>query len=459
MDEEEITAARARERRVRRLWISGILAVVLVAGGAVAVGRSAWWDCRTGAQAGGGSLDYSLAADSPPKGLSAQADDIEKTPGVGDLLGSATLENDALLVPTAGGDFLISDAPYYAERNTFHDARLDPRTGEVAWSRGQAGQAEPPRIAGDDVLSIAAIAEGPYRISILDADDGSMQGCLDVDRFENSGIGQASAAVSPDGAQVALTTPTSVGSVATAFTIDGRKTLWETPAPRINGDATWVGDTVVLDRYDALDVNASGNALRAAETVEERASLTGLDATSGKIAWRWPGDLSGDPLPESGSTVPFVDGPEDLVVVSATTVDDDDHAERLVGVDAATGTERWSTDFDYALEAQGFGDTVLALSGDVLTALDAATGQPRWSEPVQGGASGPRPAYAQPWGEDQVVVTTGDGITIIDLRAGTLTDIPVPYDGALQLIPTDTALAVVADDVSTRQVLVFARQG
>lgn len=460
--EGELAAARAKRRRVRRLWISGVLVVVLVVSGMVAVVRSAWWDCRTGTRAGGGSLDYSLAAETSPEELSGQIDALEKIPGVGDLLGSAPLQNSLRLAPVPGGDLLVSDYPYHAERNAFHDTRLDPRTGEAAWSRGHAGQNAPPRVAGDDVLSVAAIASGPYRISVLDADDGSVQGCIDVDRPGTAGIGRTATALSPDGAQVALSAPSAAGTLVTAFAIDGRETLWERQVPFSSGEFTWVGDTVVVGRFGVEDLSESVNVLRLAQTDEERASLTSLEAGTGEIAWRWPEDLSDDPLPEAGAAVPFVDGPEDLVVVSATTVgsEDSDPQARLVGLDAATGAERWSTDVDFPPDVHGFGDTVLTYDTSTLSALDAATGEVLWSREVPGGANGPRPDYAQPWGEGQVIVPTGNGITVIELSTGDLTEIPVQRGWALRhLTVTDTALALVYDDMVTEHLLVFEREG
>lgn len=283
-----------------------------------------------------------------------------------------------------------------------------------------------------------------------------MTGCIDVDRLEDAGIGRAAAGVSPDGANVVLATPTDGGSTASAFSIDDRRPLWEAAVPGIDGMVTWVGDTVVLDRLTATDVFGSGTYIWGSSTEADRASITALDGATGEDAWTWPADLTGDASSEAGSTVPFVDGPDDLVVVSAIDVDGEDRDGRLVGLDATTGDEIWSVGFESTPDVGGFGGTVLALLGDVLTALDAATGEEIWSVPVTGGASGPRPDTSQLWGDD-VIVATGDGITIADLATGELTEIPVQNAWSMRLSVTDTALAVIVDDGSATQLLVFAR--
>lgn len=447
--------ATARSHRVR-VWVGGIAVVALLAGGAVAVVRTPWWGCHVGTSTGDSSLDYELGPETAAEGLGDLVEQVASAPGIGPLLGSAPLEQDVRLEPRADGGLVVSDFPYFAERNEFHDTSLDPVTGETSWSRGQAGQAAVPEVAGDAVLSLAAVEGGIYRLSILDGEDGSVRGCLDVERLDRAGIGRAAAGVSTDGRTVALATPAESGSAVSAYGLEDRDPVWDAALPGTEGTVTWIGDTVVADRFDTRDVYDAGSILWGDDDERARASITGLDAASGAESWTWPADLSDDATPEAGSTVPFVDGPDDVVVVSALTVEDDEHTARLVGLDSATGAELWSAATVTVPWVQGFGDTVVGLAGDVLFAVDASSGEQLWSMPVTGGASGPRPDAAQPFG-DEIIVATADGITSIDLATGDLTETSVEDAWALRLTTTSSTLAVVRDDAETRELLVFSR--
>lgn len=160
MNQPDLVAAPARRRRRRRALVGGIVVILLIAGGAVAMGRTSWWACHTGTRAGDEALDYSVEQDAVPGDLAALVEQIQSVPGVGSLAGSATLEDDVRLVPNANGDLLVSDEPYFAQRNQFHDTSLDPLSGETSWSRGQAGQAAAPAVTGVAVLNFAAVEGG-----------------------------------------------------------------------------------------------------------------------------------------------------------------------------------------------------------------------------------------------------------------------------------------------------------
>lgn len=444
-------------RRYKRALVGGIAGVALLAGGVVAVGQTPWWGCHVGTRAGNSSLEYELASNTAADEYGAAVQQIESVPGVNSLLGEASFDHDVRLAAGSEGDLLVSDYPYFGKRNEFHDASLNPTTGETLWSRGHAGQAALPDVVGDQVLAFAGVDGGIYRLSILDGSDGSVEGCIDLDRIDRAGIGRAAAGVSTDRRTVVLATPTERGSAVSAFGLEDREQLWNAALPAADGTVTWFSDTVVVDQLDSRDVYGVGPILWGNDDERTRASITGLDAETGAESWTWPKDLSQAATQEAGSTVPFVDGPDDIVVVSALTFEGDDPSSRFVGLDETTGDELWSVDTTSMPWAQGFGSTVLALSNGELFALDASSGEEIWRVPVTGGASGPRPDTAQRWGDD-VIVATGDGITIVDLATGELVETPVENAWALRLTVTDDTLAVVRDDGSNRtELLTFSR--
>lgn len=438
--------------------MAGIAVAVLLVGGVVAWGQTPWWSCHAATRTGADPLGYELAPSPESVDIGALAEQIQSVPGVGHLLGTASLEQDVHLAEGAGGDLLVSESPYFSERNAFHDVSVNPVTGESTWSRGQAGQSAAPDVEGDSVLTFAAVEGGLYRLTILDAADGSVKGCIDVERLDDNGIGVAATAVSPDGRTVVLATPAESGSTVSAFGLDDRDELWSSSVHQGRGAATvtWFGTTVVVDRFTALDISTASPPAWNGDDERSRASITGIDGTTGAETWLWPKDLSSGATPWAGSTVPFVDGPDDLVVVSAHAIDEGEETSRLVGLDAATGDEMWSVDTG-AARAQGFGDLVLVSSEDDLFALDASSGEERWRTPVGGGASGPSPDRAQPWGDD-IIVPTNDGIATIDLGSGVVTQTPVEDAWALDLTVTGSTLAVVRNDLGgDRELLTFSR--
>lgn len=454
--EQSITdAARARARGRRRAWIGGAVVVALVAGAVVVVGQTGWWGCRFGTSSSEDSLAYVPASEAMPADDADLVEVLESVPGVGGLLGSATLDGDVRVVPGADGGFVVSDYPYFSDEDEFYDSSLDTADGEVAWSRGQAGQSAEPIIAGDSVLSLAAVSGGIYRLSVLDSADGSVRGCIDVHRVEDAGIGRAAFGTSADGATVAIATPTDSAATASAFTVDGQERLWDATLPGGVSALTWTGETVVIDRFAARDVYSIGPTVWDGDE-RSRASVTGIDGATGEEAWAWPSDRTDDAIPEAGSSVPFIGGPDDIVVLSAIRTDDVYGASRLVGLDAASGVERWSVETSHPW-VHGFGDTVVTLGQGTLSALDAASGAERWSIEVTGGASGPRPDTAQPWGDD-LLLTSGDGISIVDLETGDLTHIPTQNGWMMRATVSDDALAIVVDDQVTSELLVFSRE-
>lgn len=164
-------------------------------------------------------------------------------------------------------------------------------------------------------------------------------------------------------------------------------------------------------------------------------------------------------------TVPFEDGPDDMVVIHAIRYDGQRSSSGFVGLAVETGIEQWRADQRHGTGSmQGFGTTLLDLAPEGFTAFDARSGEILWSTevPPEAGKRPLRretaPTYTpQRWGDD-VIIGTDDGVAILDLATGEMAETPVPGDSSMTLTVSDSTLTVlVGDGDEERQMFVFSR--
>lgn len=464
MDQEE-RAGWARRRRRRRALIAGsVAAAVLVAGGVVVVARSEWVDCRRDSTTSREAvIDYRTDG---PAGRTELAASLGALPGVGEVLGSAALDGDVHLAAGAGGSLLVADDPYVADESVDALEALDPATGEALWTRHQAGQAAAPLLAGDAVVSVAAVEGGHYRATLLDAGSGRVQRCLSVQREDDEGIGRAASLLSPSGEQMLIARRTGNGTELSALPLDGR------------GDGAWTAD---LDgQADVLgaaeDRIIAGGVDIAAGTADlgdpgprwqggDRVSLRAVDAATGAAAWTWPVDVSDTATPQVAALVPAApaaDGeattapPLVIASVVAATDDADGRTSALVALDPATGEEAWRLDAPTTVRAVTVENVILADDGKRTGAVDLTTGTWRWSVPAQPEDLSQRLEIhrALPFGEDLLVPTRDGGLSMVDPATGEIEGHAASPDGALEPALTAGALAVT---VAGEELLVMGR--
>ncbi len=456
---EPLSVTEGRPRRRRRAPVAaGVAFALVVAGAVVFVRQSPWWSChQTTTLTRDAPVDY--ATSSGPR-LTTPAHVIEQLsalPGVGDLVGSAPLETDAAVTTGAGGEIVLSDAPFYDERNTYRDASLDPTSGEVSWNRGQAGQARPLRPIGDDLYSLAAVDDG-YRLTVLDTQEGTITGCADLSRTGNDGVGRTLDAPAPDGSAVAVATPPGEAAAALArIDVAALDTAWTRDLDQEARQLAWVDGVLAVG---FLDGQLSGaDVANRWQHERQRVSIVGIDPDTGEETWSWPHERGDDATPRAGTLVPLA--PETgLVTIRETAEAPDGDTSRLVALDPETGDEVWSYEKGgFVADAAG-GQVILLDTQDSTVALDGFTGKELWSEPE--GVVEPDEWLdtdrALPWGEHLLVPTWSGSVVVLDpstgerLGATTTEDVlPATY------WVTPDALAVTLDWPDAKELLVFDR--
>ncbi|UVY85090.1 PQQ-like beta-propeller repeat protein [Brachybacterium sp. NBEC-018] len=465
MDQEE-RAGWARRRRRRRALIAGsVAAAVLVAGGVVVVARSEWVDCRRDSTASRETvIDYRTDG---PAGRTELAASLGALPGVGEALGSASLDGDVHLAAGAGGSLLIADDPYVADVSVDALEALDPATGEALWTRHQAGQAAAPALAGESVVSVAAVEGGHYRATLLDAGSGRVQRCLSVPREDDDGIGRAASLLSPGGEQMLIARRAGNGTELSALPLSGGDGAWTAELDGQVAVLVAAGDRVIAGGVDTsagtADLGDPGPRWQGGD----RVSLRAVDAATGAAAWTWPADVSDTATPQVAAVVPAVpaaDGeaaaapPLVIASVVAATDDADGRTSALVALDPATGEEVWHLDAPTTVRAVTVENVILADDGERTGAVDLATGTWRWSVPAQPEDLSQRLEIhrALPFGEDLLVPTRDGGLSVVDAATGEIEGHAASPDGALEPALTAGALAVT---VAGEELLVMGREG
>lgn len=201
--------------------------------------------------------------------------------------------------------------------------------------------------------------------------------------------------------------------------------LWERDADAAFGPAaayvtgayvvvgTRKGEVVVLDREDGavlgrgefgqsvegqLGVSPDGRVLYV-PTAEVKGGVEAFDVSRGVRLWRWRGGAVQGGVARVGAmvVVGMLDG-------------------RVVGLDAETGTERWTTQASGQIQAPPVvvgGDVLIADDSGRVARLDPSTGAARWAVELA------QPVYAAPAVADAgVYVSTARG-AVVRLDAGT----------------------------------------
>lgn len=229
--------APAPPRRRRGVVLSVTLASLLVVGGGVVLVKSDWWGCHVSSRSGGNAPHFTPVADPQPSGTDSVVEQIEQVPGVGAFLGSATLGSASEVFALPQGGLVVADRSGYRGDGDSSDSGIDPFTGTTAWSFEREDSARAPVVAHDSVFTVDSVSGPSYRLSAVDAEDGSMGSCITVDRFED----------------------------------------------RDNSWGTSVGGTIVLDRVgieDLYSVGGSGGTYRSTDTRAEP-YITGVHASTG----------------------------------------------------------------------------------------------------------------------------------------------------------------------------------
>lgn len=230
------------------------------------------------------------------------------------------------------------------EDGTVHALQADD--GTPAWTATLDGAITgSPAALGDDLI-VATMGTHAYR---LDAATGKQIWSTDVG-------GATTRSVTVDGERAYL----GLGGELVAIDLaDGAERWRATLAATGNvGTPTIAGELV----YAATGLGGE----------PEDAGVAAIDAVTGEIRWHYA-------------------SPEQAVVYTPAVVDGRafvlGHDGRVVAMDAATGKQLWTQDFDHELEALPsiVGETVYVVGNDgPATALDAATGEERWSVDIKG---------------------------------------------------------------------------
>ncbi len=406
-------------RRRQTTAAASVAVVVLAVGGIIGVQRSDWLSCRSGTELSGTApFDYLPAGggDAPQ-----EADFLEQVaalPGVGELLGSATLSVDAEFAGGAEGQLVLSDSPYAAEENEFRDTSFDPVSGETSWSRGHPGQMAVPRLMGPELVTFGAVGGGSYRVSAVDATTGRVQSCVDLEREGDDGIGMTASAISADGSALAVARPAGEDVEVTRIDPGSRQPTWSARVDQPAQHLEWIDSSVVTSYEVASPATDSASNLWQRG---QRVSLRALDAESGQKLWSWPTDVADTAPPRMASLVPSVGSAPSVVVLTELTASSaTEGTSRLIGADPRSGEPRWELPVAALPDAVAVGDTIVMDDWATTGAVDATSGEVLWEEPTPLDEAKARldVDLAVPWGEQLVVPTWASGVVVLDPRTG-----------------------------------------
>jgi outer membrane protein assembly factor BamB len=230
------------------------------------------------------------------------------------------------------------------ENGTVH--ALKATDGTPGWTATVDGAITgSPAAVGDDVI-VATMGTHAYR---LEAATGKQIWSTDV-----GGETTRSVTVDDDTAYLGL------GGELLAIGLDDGKEHWRTTVGQSGnvGTPTIAGDLV----YAATGLGGE----------PADAGVAAIDAATGEIRWQYA-------------------SPERVVIYTPAVVDGRayvlGHDRRVVAMEAATGKQLWTKDFEHDLEALPsiVGDTLYVVGNDgPAAALDAATGDERWSVDISG---------------------------------------------------------------------------